>query len=161
MQNTIHRCTTVYLMFKIHKCIMDCECANRLSCVNRPGFVCVYFWDFHGSALLQRGSLVLFSQSDASSPFKLIQPTITRQERSTQGALKELSFAPLLRNLTYLQRKWSFTSSIQHGERHCMIFGCPRWKTGIVKQSWWLLIGYDCFTMPIFCLGQPKIMQCV
>ncbi len=20
---------------------MDCECANRLSCVNRPGFVCV------------------------------------------------------------------------------------------------------------------------
>ncbi len=21
---------------------MDCECANRLSCVNRPGFVCVF-----------------------------------------------------------------------------------------------------------------------
>ncbi|MGL6081554.1 MAG: hypothetical protein ACRC4N_03485, partial [Gammaproteobacteria bacterium] len=30
---------TKCLMFKIHKCIMDCECANRLSCVNRPGFV--------------------------------------------------------------------------------------------------------------------------
>ncbi len=33
---------------------MNCECANRLSCVNRPGFVCVYF--------LQRGSLVLFNR---------------------------------------------------------------------------------------------------
>ncbi len=24
-------------------------------------------------------------------------------------------------------------------ETHCMIFGCPRWKIGIVKQSWWFL----------------------
>ncbi len=34
-------------------------------------------------------------------------------------------------------------------------------KTGIVKQSRRFLIGHDCFTMPIFHLGQPKIIQCV
>ncbi len=39
MQNTIHRCTTVYKkfwIFKIHEFIMDCECVNRL------GFECVF-----------------------------------------------------------------------------------------------------------------------
>ncbi len=43
----------------------------------------------------------------------------------------------------------------------CTIFGCSRWKSGIVKQSWWIRNRRDWFTMPVFCLGQPKIMQCV
>ncbi len=46
-------------------------------------------------------------------------------------------------------------------ETHCMTFGCPRLKIGIVKQLWWIRNRHDCFTMPVFRLGQPKIMQCV
>ncbi len=38
---------------------------------------------------------------------------------------------------------------------------CPRRKTGIVKQSQQFLIRHNCFTMPMFRLGQPKIMQCL
>ncbi len=46
-------------------------------------------------------------------------------------------------------------------ETHCTIFGCPRRKIGIVKQSWPIRNRRDCFTMPVFRLGQPKIVQCV
>ncbi len=46
-------------------------------------------------------------------------------------------------------------------ETHCTIFGCPRRKLGIAKQSWPIRNRRDCFMMPVFRLGQPKIMQCV
>ncbi len=42
-----------------------------------------------------------------------------------------------------------------------MIFGCPRRKIGIVKQSWPIRNRCDCFTMPVFRLRQPKIVQCI
>ncbi len=45
-------------------------------------------------------------------------------------------------------------------ETHCMICGCPKEKTEIMKQSWQFLINLDCFKMLIFHLGQPKIVQC-
>ncbi len=46
-------------------------------------------------------------------------------------------------------------------ETHCTIFGCPRRKIGIMKQSWPIRNRCNCFTMPVFHLGQPKIVQCV
>ncbi len=46
-------------------------------------------------------------------------------------------------------------------EIHCMIFSCPRRKTGIVKQQWRIRNPCYGFTMPVFHLGQPKIMQCI
>ncbi len=42
-----------------------------------------------------------------------------------------------------------------------MIFSCPRQKIDIVKQSWPIRNRSDCFTMPVFRLGQLKIVQCV
>ncbi len=46
-------------------------------------------------------------------------------------------------------------------ETHCTIFGCPRQKIGPMKQWWRIRNHGDCFMMPVFCLGQPKIVQSV
>ncbi len=44
-----------------------------------------------------------------------------------------------------------FEATALKPETHCTIFGCPRRKIGIVKQSWQIRNR----------LGQPKFVQCV
>ncbi len=145
---------------------MDSTCSKQhflFQCISLRNIVMwrLLSWILLTASLLQVGLIIAYCCFNAVFELKIHANKCVVLQLRTANTCCKLHFkvVTLLIKAFFLER--AKNAICLNPETHCTIFSCPRRKTGIVKQSRRFLIGHDCFTMPIFRLGQPKTVQCV